>query len=500
MLTLALIAAMVVPAVAADSVTEVRLSADVTGDGRADVVELIAERFEPGSEFARSRKIQLTNGANGRVSVLDLGEKGAGYDGRLWTANLDTNNVPELMVTVATGGSGGIIVPFVLTALGDSGLRHVPVRSPLSSSPKVEWKPRDHYQIGFEHDFGAGAIAIANDEPFKGLYSSKGKLVSEFQVYVDDVGAVETPAATSGTKGDLITYRQAWAVFHANTIAVVRTTWRWNGLQLAPVNLEVLPVFSASEYGEYLKGLDKRNPVKAVDTAVSDYMARFALQPRAIRELAFKEFREFHLLLADSLATTDTAATVAGTGARIPAQKEYKAGFILVYSGEGMYNVVPDPDFYRTTFAGMLGHEYSEFLELDAIEHTKPYAMDAAMVVPLGEVGARVAAWEHYMRSYPNSAFADEARLHYIWLLSAFLAGTNNTPHADYQTRTVSASVLSALDEHVRLYPGTASATAAKQAATIYRQNARVTDAVRTRIMKLVDEAVKASSGPQVRS
>jgi len=482
----------------AATVTEVRLSADVTGDGRADIVELIAQPYEPGSAYARSRTVKLTDGATGSVSHLDLGQDGAGYEGRLFTASLDTNAVPELIVTVATGGSGGITVPFVLTALGDAGLRHVPVRSPLSSTPRVKWEPGDHYQIGYEHDFGSGVIGIADEQPFRGAYSSVGKLMSEFQVYVDDVSAIETPSPVSGTQGDIITYRQAWAVFHANTVALVRTTWRWNGMQLVPVNVEVLPVFSASAYGQYLKGLDRRNPGKAVADAIDNYMARFELQPQAIRELAFKEFREFHLLLADSIASTATApaqpGALMGDGAK-PTPTGHGAGFLQVYSGEGMFNIVPDPEFYRKTFAGMLSHEYTQFLELDANEHTAPYARDASMVIPLGEVGARVAAWEHYLRSYPHSAFADEARLHYIWLLSAFLAGTNNTPHADYATRTVSTSALQALDEHVRFYPGTASAVAAGQAAEIYRRNKTVTDAVRTRIMKLVDEAVKASFG-----
>jgi hypothetical protein len=120
----------------ADPITEVRLSVDVTGDGQIDVIELIARPYEPGSAFASSRVVRLTDGATAHISVLDLGEAGAGLGGRLWTANIDNSGVPTIFVAVATGGSGGVIVPFVLTAAGSGDLMHVPTMGQLASSPK----------------------------------------------------------------------------------------------------------------------------------------------------------------------------------------------------------------------------------------------------------------------------------------------------------------------------------------------------------------------------
>lgn len=488
-LVVILLAGVPSPAAAAakpEAVMETRLNADVSGDGAADIVELVAEPIEAGSEFASSRKVRFIDGATGRVSELDLGEEGAGYSGRLWTAHLDTNSIPELLVSVETGSSGGEIAAFVITAAGSGGLRHVPAVSRLDSSPYVTWQAKDHHQVEYRHDFGSGVLGLGDTEALAGAYSSSGELVTDYRVYVDRISSIETPVPAGGGKGDIITYRQAWAGYHANTIGIVRTTWRWNGLQLVPVNVEVLPAFSPADYGEYLKSLPRQRPAQAVESAVNDYMVRFKLQPMAVRQEAFREFREFHLALADYLMMNDM----------VPQGKELaRAGYVQVDSGEGMMNTVPDPEFYRTAFTGLLGPEYTEFLELDAIEHTRPYAMDAAMVIPLSEVGARVAAWEHYARSYPDSRLADEARLHYTWLLSAFLLGTNNTPHARYETGMMKPEVLRVLEEHVRVYPGTASAKAVEQALRIYQQNEKVTDAVRSRVMKLVDEAVRTSFG-----
>lgn len=460
---------------------ESRLCADLTGDDIPDILVLEARGHSPRSQFSPRRVLTLTDGANARTSVLDLGEAGAGHLARLWAADITGNGTPEIIVTVQSDGSAAMVTPFVISAIGGS-LHYTFDNNAMSSGPAVNWSTQDHYQVGFYHQFGSGVVGLADPNVYSGYYSADGKLVSPLEIQLDQVGAVETQTSANG-KAEVVTYRKAWAVFHANTIAIVRTTWRWNGSTIKPAEITVTPLFTVADYGTMLNGLEYpgRGVDELVATAVEEYMARFKLAPQALREEGFNAFRRFHLALGEKAE---------GTGNYELA----RAGFARVYAGEGMWNVVPDTEFYRKTFGRLLGPEYNQFIELDGRELMQPYARDAALAISLGELGARVAAWEHFIASYPDSQLLSDATRRYTWLLSALLAGTNNTPHADYATGKVKASALGALRTHARLYPGTASAEAALKALDIYSQHKTVTNAVRTRIMKLVDEAVTASS------
>lgn len=481
-----LVQAMIVStASAAETVTaepriESRLCADLTGDGIPDILVLEAKGHSPRSQFSPRRVLTLTDGANAHTSVLDLGEAGAGYLARLWAADITGNGTPEILVTVQSGGSAVMVTPFVISAVGGS-LHHALDGNAMLSEPAVNWSTQDHYQVRFYHQFGSGVVGLVDSNVYSGYFSADGKLENPLEIELDPVGAVETQTSANG-KAEIVTYRKVWAVFHANTIAMVRTVWRWDGSTTRPEEIAVTPLFTAVDYRTMLKGLNcpGRRVDELVATAVEEYMARFKLAPQPLREEGFNAFRKFHMALGEKV-----------TGA--VNYELARAGFARVYAGEGMWNVVPDTEFYRKTFGRLLGPEYKQFIELDGRELMQPYARDAALAISLGETGARVAAWEHFIASYPGSQLLSEATRRYTWLLSALLAGTDNTPHVDYATGKVKVSALEALRTHARLYPGTASAQAALKALDIYSQHKTVTNAVRTRIMKLVDEAVTAS-------
>jgi len=89
--------------------------ADVTGDGVDDSVTLIGIRpFNDNSGFWNQLSLRVFDAANNKVIKSELSDFG-GYDSKLFLGDFTGDKVKEIMVSVPTGGSGGIIDNRIVT-------------------------------------------------------------------------------------------------------------------------------------------------------------------------------------------------------------------------------------------------------------------------------------------------------------------------------------------------------------------------------------------------
>ncbi|MGE5507351.1 MAG: hypothetical protein ACM3RP_02520 [Chitinophagales bacterium] len=250
--------------------------------------------------------------------------------------------------------------------------------------------------------------------------------------------------------------------------------------------------YTPSRYFSDLGNLVLSDPASAVKKAAQLYEDHFAAAPPAIREEAFLRFREFHRTveeranramqtrLQELFRTTSAGkgfASVKQLAAEMNAGEEYRAaGLALVYEGEGAWTVTAAEGFYTRTFGEWLSPAYRDFLALEDVENNHRWAMDAALVIPLEELGRRLAAWETYRRKYPDSPFALVAKRNYVNQLSAFLFGLDNTPPFDRATKKVRPAVVEALTGYVAANPGTPSAKLAAQVLELYKKHKYVYD------------------------
>ncbi len=508
----------------ADDRIHARAQADVTGDGVDDSILLVGHPYSDDSQFCTSHDVVVYDGVTGDRITMVLGGTSGGYPGTLFVGRIDDDRALDVVVAIPTGGSGGITNPYVVSFQGGKP-RFLGDPQALAHGAQLDAHGLDHFRVRINDSErgrqfmlglpGPGSTSGPELDYYDGIYSKSGKLVQPIDISIDDVGGLEVAPISRTGLNELVTYQKVWAVAHANSIGMVRTVWRWTGRQLAIAAVDVTPLFTPEAYAEYIASFDKSKPAEAVEKAVAEYKARFELAPPYFREDAFREFRQFHLAIAAAegmslekrAGLADPPKTGEATQAayeRLPrlasqlnASNEYKkAGLNAVYDGEGTWTVVPRPGSSAEQFGRLLPPAAADFVGLDDRERNERWQYDAAIVVPLAELGSRVASWEAYLAKYPDSAFAKEAGTHFKRALSALLMGTSNTPHYDYTTKRVRPDVIEALKAYTKAYPGTPSAEAALDALKAFEEGGNVLSAaVRREINQALDRATKAGEG-----
>jgi hypothetical protein len=488
------------PRIPQGSVVEAYEIADVTGDGLADHIYLVGSSSSVDTPFRESRSVVVIDGAPNRQLSISLGNLSAGYPGSVIIGRINPDRIPDIVVSVPTGGSGGTIHCFAVTMAGGKPKQLVNGEA-FARGPELAVKAEDGRVIKVE-DPAHGkvfSIPLASSESgrdaFDGYYSPAGKIEKPVDVFVDPASAIEIQDGGDGP-AELVSYQKVWAVLHANSVAVVRTVWSWVNDGLRVKSVTVTPYYTPDQYRDHLRGVDRTKPATAVVEALEAYRNGFRDAPLAWRESAFLEFKAFHEELATAMHNS-LASEVRGVDGferleesvrSLKASEEpYLAGFAFVYDGERMYNVVARPGFYIEEFGPYLSAAYRDYIALADIEANWPWAVDGALVIPLDAVGARVRAWEAYIEDYPSSPFAEKAREYYRTRLTSLLIGLNNTPHRDYETGELRPGVIDALRRYVRLYPDADSARIVNEAIEIYRKNGfKWTSSVSAEILKVV--------------
>lgn len=82
-----------------------RIEADVTGDGNADEIWLVGVKKEEASPFITDISIVVKDGASSRRYRIRPSEN-AGYNPRLFVGDFTGDKVPDILLTIDSGGSG----------------------------------------------------------------------------------------------------------------------------------------------------------------------------------------------------------------------------------------------------------------------------------------------------------------------------------------------------------------------------------------------------------
>ena len=79
---------------------------DVNGDGILDTVYLYGNVDGPPSIFADNITLVIRDGRSTKSTTIHF-KNNAGYNARLFLGDFNKDNIPDIMVSIDTGGSGG---------------------------------------------------------------------------------------------------------------------------------------------------------------------------------------------------------------------------------------------------------------------------------------------------------------------------------------------------------------------------------------------------------
>lgn len=219
--------------------------ADVTGDRYYDQVFLTA-RKEEDSPYLQNITLIVREGRTNVLNVLPLSEN-AGYDPRIWFGDFTGDGVNDILVTIQSGGSGGIIFAYIysyqngkITKIFDS----------------ISFNEQQSYKVQYENDYKASVTSknpgqrYILDLQYKGkdylneIYNPNGTLKQPIEGWVDPIGGIYPIDVAQNGKYYLLTNEKIAGRYHADGLGFVENLLNWDGHQFQVVRQTV------SIYGE----------------------------------------------------------------------------------------------------------------------------------------------------------------------------------------------------------------------------------------------------------
>lgn len=214
-------------------VTISKEEADITGDGKAEVISLKGIPYQDEASYLKKVFIEVTaSNMKTYTFPLDSGSKAA-----LQLVDLNHDKVKDLFATVFTGGSGGIVVTY-LYSLKDFVHTDLTVPDPLEMD------------ANFLNGYKAEIKLLQTEKTYLfdlkdrkkyyktlGLYY-KGKLNEPTELAVNGFNSLK-PIQLGGKKVGLKGCQRVTGVANADTIAIVESTWNYNRGHWNLINTEV---------------------------------------------------------------------------------------------------------------------------------------------------------------------------------------------------------------------------------------------------------------------
>ncbi len=136
---------------------------------------------------------------------------------------------------------------------------------------------------------------------------------------------------------------------------------------------------------------------------------------------------------------------------------------ISLSASEGEYYLEANQNYLSQKLEGHLSKASSGFLRMKIREQENPLQTDGALLLPPDSITNRLVAWEDFILLNPGYISISEAEVLYSTYLSALLAGTDNTPVFDLDTKKIDERFKAAYEIFTVAYPERKSAKVVKQ-------------------------------------
>jgi hypothetical protein len=216
---------------------------DVNGDGIPDHVYLFGNKPDgPSGIFADQITLVIQDGYTQQRTVVPL-QNNAGYNAALFLSDFDQNKIPDILVSIDSGGSGGYGIFYVYSFAHNT--LHLLFDS---ESYNQQYKFRVQYEDMYKVTVSSAQLDIlfAIDISGKGYaylsayYNDDGKLKKPLQGEVLAIAALN-PIVTAGNRSsfDLLALQRIIGTTNADTLGYVENLLTWEGSKFISSRLTV---------------------------------------------------------------------------------------------------------------------------------------------------------------------------------------------------------------------------------------------------------------------
>lgn len=201
---------------------------DVTGDRVTDHVYLTGIKT-PTSPFTQNITLHVQDGRTGAVKSVLLREN-AGYNPTIFLGDFTGNRVDDISISIATGGSGGIMYHYIYSFLEN--------KAQLIFDFNV-YNDQYQYEVTYRDNFKVEVISKTNNKKYiidistKGseylneIYDENGKLKRPISGFVNPLSGLYPVDFDSNKVYELLAYQKIAGRYNADSLGYILNTLGW---------------------------------------------------------------------------------------------------------------------------------------------------------------------------------------------------------------------------------------------------------------------------------
>jgi hypothetical protein len=202
---------------------------DVTGDSVADHVYLTGIKT-PDSPFTQNITLHVQNGRTGEVKSVALREN-AGYNPAIFLGDFTGNGVNDILISIATGGSGGIMYHYLYSFAENT---------PQLLFDFNVYNQQYQYEVTYQDQYKVEVISRINNKKYlidislrgpdylNEIYEANGKLKSPITGFVNPLSGLYPVDFDSNRVYELLAYQKIAGRYNADSLGYVLNTLGWS--------------------------------------------------------------------------------------------------------------------------------------------------------------------------------------------------------------------------------------------------------------------------------
>lgn len=205
-------------------------SGDISGDKISDNVFLsgIGTKDSP---FIEEITLIIQDGKTKKLTKVPLSEN-AGYNPRLLLVRFTENQALDIMVSIDSGGSGGIMYHYIYSFINN----RLKLMFDFNSYNK-----KYNYQVTYRDNYKVEVISLENGKKYiidlttKGfqylneIYYKNGKLKKPIEGFVNPLSGLYPVDFDSNDIYELLAYEKIAGRYNADSLGYILNTLAWNG-------------------------------------------------------------------------------------------------------------------------------------------------------------------------------------------------------------------------------------------------------------------------------
>jgi hypothetical protein len=213
---------------------------DVNGDHINDYVYLTGSKLAD-SPFVQEMTLVIQDGRTGDFTNI-IFRNNAGYNPKLYLMDFTGNGVADILISIASGGSGGIMYYYIYSFLENK---------PQMLFDSDVYNDQYEYQVTYMDNYKVEVISKFNDERYiidisnrdpeylNEIYDTYGRLIQPVEGFVNPLSGLYPVDFGATYVYELLAYQKIAGRYNADALGYILNTLSWKDNEFVLTNQQV---------------------------------------------------------------------------------------------------------------------------------------------------------------------------------------------------------------------------------------------------------------------